>query len=451
MTSAERQSTVGAIENADEEQVAARTNLRMVITAGTGFFTDAYDLFIIGVVTAILAPIWHLSITQVAILNAAALGAAAFGAILFGMLSDKFGRKKLYGIEVAVLFVGAILCSISPNFVCLLIARVIVGLGIGGDYPSSAVVASEHAGRKNRGYIVLLVFAMQALGLIVGPFLASILLSTNLHPDMVWRILVGLGAIPAASVFYLRRKIQETPHYLLNKQSPYEVSRVISDLTGLLEETQPTAYKPQRLFSKKWLKLIIGTAGSWFLLDVAFYGNGVSSTLIIQKLQPATTLLSHTILSALMFLIFAVPGYFLAAKYVDKIGRKFLQTLGFAVMGICFAVIALVPSVLSQVHIFLLIFGVSFFFINFGPNTTTFLIPSEVYPTSIRAKGHGFSAAIGKLGAFIGVLFLPLVLKGTNLHFTIGLMAIVSFAGIITTLILPEMKQACLSKTEEQH
>lgn len=120
-------------------------------------------------------------------------------------------------------------------------------------------------------------------------------------------------------------------------------------------------------------------------------------------------------------------------------------------MAVCFAVIALMPSVLNQIHVFLLIFGVSFFFINFGPNTTTFLIPSEVYPTSIRAKGHGFSAAVGKLGAFIGVLFLPLVLKATSLQFTIGMMGLVSLAGIATTFLLPEMKQACLSKTEERH
>lgn len=438
---------------AEEASPARRSSdWRMVVTAGTGFFTDAYDLFVIGVVTAILAPLWHLSITQIAVLNAAALAAAAAGAILFGILSDKFGRKKLYGIEVVILFIGAILSAVSPSFTWLLISRVIVGLGIGGDYPSSAVVVSEHAGSKNRGYLVLLVFAMQALGLIVGPLLASILLSTAIPPETVWRILLGLGAIPAASVFYLRRKIQETPHYLLSKQSsPYVVSRIVSDLTGLIEEEpEKPAYKKQSIFSKKWLKLVIGTAGSWFLLDVAFYGNGVSSTLIIQKIQPVATLLSHTIIAALLFLIFAVPGYFLAAKYVDKIGRKLLQGLGFVMMALCYAAIAYIPGLVDILPLFLLIFGVSFFFVNFGPNTTTFLIPSEVYPTSIRAKGHGFSAAIGKLGAFIGVLFLPILLKAMGLQMTMALMAAVSLAGIITTMILPEMKQACLSTTEEQ-
>ena len=80
---------------------------------------------------------------------------------------------------------------------------------------------------------------MQAVGLIVGPLLASALLATHLPHHAVWRILLGLGAIPAASVFYLRRCISETPHYLLSKKAPTEVSRTVSDLTGI-EQPQAT-------------------------------------------------------------------------------------------------------------------------------------------------------------------------------------------------------------------
>ena len=71
-------------------------------------------------------------------------------------------------------------------------------------------------------------------------------------------------------------------------------------------------------------------------------------------------------------------------------------------MAACYTVIALIPSIVEILPLFIAIFGLSFFFVNFGPNTTTFLIPSEIYPTSIRAKSHGISAAIGKVGAFVG-------------------------------------------------
>lgn len=424
-----------------DEQELNHLHWRMVITAGMGFFTDAYDLFVIGVVTALLMPLWHLTASQIALLNGASLASAAFGAVIFGWFADKLGRRKMYGVEVFILFIGALLSAFSSSYTWLLISRVLVGIGIGGDYPTSAVVASEYANRKNRGFLVLLVFAMQAVGLIVGPFFASLLMVCHIPHPYIWRILLAFGALPAASVFYLRRKIAETPQFLLSKQYPLEVSRVVSDLAGHKDETMAVvAFVPEKLFSFKWLKCLLGTAGAWFLLDVALYGNGVSSVLIMNAISPHASLLKHTILSSFIFLCFAVPGYFFAAICVDKIGRKFLQIMGFSVMVLCYLLIASVPSIQKILPIFVGLFGISFFFINFGPNATTFLIPSEIYPTHIRARAHGFSAAIGKVGAFIGAFFLPLILKSMGLSFTMVFVAIASLLGIFTTCLVPEMK-----------
>ena len=98
---------------------------------------------------------------------------------------------------------------------------------------------------------------------------------------------------------------------------------------------------------------------------------------------------------------------------------------------------------------FIMLFGLSFFFVNFGPNTTTFLIPSEIYPTNIRATAHGLSAAIGKVGAFVGVFLLPILLKHQGLSFTMTMLGIVSFVGIGATMLVPEMKNRCLSSVED--
>ena len=436
-----------------EEVVLHKFHKKMIFTAGIGFFTDAYDLFIISIVSSILAPIWHLTTLQVALLNGAALASAAFGAVFFGFFSDRYGRKKLYGYEILVLFFGAILSAASHGFVWLLIMRLVVGFGIGGDYPSSAVVISENASHRNRGYLVLLVFAMQAVGLIVGPLFASCLLASHLPVNVIWRILLGLGAIPAASVFYLRRTIQESPHYLRSKESiPVEVSRVVRDLAAPPTEgvsAYDRQYHRQSLFSKKWLICLLGTAGSWFLLDVAFYGNGISAVMIIDAIRPHATLLAHTLISASLFLLFAVPGYALAAKYVDNIGRKPLQYLGFVMMAVTYAVMAWVPGVNHDMPLFIVFFGISFFFVNFGQNTTTFLIPSEIYPTSIRARAHGISAAVGKLGAFFGAFALPFLLRDVGVFSTMGWMAGVALLGILTTMLLPEMNNKCLSETEQ--
>ncbi|QTS84026.1 MFS transporter [Coxiella endosymbiont of Amblyomma nuttalli] len=431
-----------------DEQKISRPHWHIVITAGMGFFTDAYDLFIIGIVTALLTSFWHLTDAQIALLNGASLASAACGAVIFGSFADKFGRKKMYGVEVFILFIGALLSAVSPSFGWLLVSRILVGIGIGGDYPTSAVVASEYANRKNRGFLVLLVFAMQAVGLIIGPLFASLLMFFNVPNYLVWRILLAFGAIPAASVFYLRRKIAETPRFLLSK-SPLEVSRVVSDLAGHKDNAASTTtiHTPQKLFSPKWIKCLIGTAGAWFLLDVALYGNGVSSVLIMNAINYHASLLNHTLLSALIFLCFAVPGYVFAAIYVDKIGRRFLQITGFTIMALCYLAIACIPSIRDILPLFIGIFGISFFFINFGPNATTFLIPSEIYPTPIRARAHGLSAAIGKIGAFMGAFFLPLLLNNKGLPITMIFVSIASLLGIFVTFFVPEMKGISLERT----
>ncbi len=424
---------------------------RIVFTAGMGFFTDAYDLFVIGVASVILMPIWHLTTSQLALLNGVALAAAAVGAIFFGFLADKFGRKRLYGVEVVLLFFGAILSALAPSFIWLLLSRILVGLGIGGDYPSSAIIASEYAPRHRRGFIVLLVFAMQAMGLVIGPLLASVFLLTSISHELVWRILLGLGAIPAASVFYLRRRIEETPRYLLSKKTPIAVSRVLSDLTGVDTHLKTGVFKHQSLLQSKWLIRLIGTSLAWFFLDVAFYGNSVSSVLILKALNPSAHLVTNTLISALIFLICAVPGYFLAAALIDNIGRKFLQIFGFFMIAVCYGLIAFIPQIVTQVIIFLVIFGISFFFVNFGPNTTTFLIPSEIYPTNMRARAHGISAAIGKVGAFVGAFFLPHLILVHGLRYTMAVLALVCIAGILSTFLLPEMKRLSLDSTETYH
>src|SRR2546421_4204577 len=193
-------------------------HLKAMITSGMGFFTDAYDLFIIGVALAILTPLWHLNALEISLLGSTSLIAAALGSIIFGRMADHFGRKFVYGYELIVLAVGAIASALAPNVILLLIFRFILGLGIGGDYPVSATLMSEYANRRDRGKLITLVFSMQGLGLILGPLVAIVLLLAGINHDLTWRIMLGLGAVPALATFYLRRQIAETPRFALSMQ-----------------------------------------------------------------------------------------------------------------------------------------------------------------------------------------------------------------------------------------
>lgn len=419
-----------------------------VLTAGMGFFTDAYDLFIIGTVTALLMPLWHLSLSQIVVLNATALAASAFGAIAFGGLMDKLGRKRIYGLELLLLVVGALVSAAAPSFVWLVVGRVIVGLGVGGDYPTSAVIMAEYANRARRGFLVTMVFTMQGLGLVAGPVIAAAFLASGLSHDLVWRLLLGLGTVPAASVFWLRRRISETPRFLVANGAADEARSVVESLTGH-RAAPDRAFERQSLFAAPYLGRLVGTAGTWFLIDVAFYGNGVSQQFILKHVMPHAAILTTTLISGGIFLIAALPGYYVAAYFMDRLGRKTIQATGFLVMALCYAVLFAWPAAFADVPVFIGLYLLSFFFIEFGPNATTFLLPTEVFPTKVRGLGHGLSAAAGKAGAAIGAFFLPLILTRIGIAPTFGILAAISLGGaLLTVLAVPEMKQRSLCLVE---
>src|SRR5579859_5642629 len=186
---------------------------RALLVSGVGFFTDAYDLFVIGIVSTLLKTQWHLGTSQLALLNAVMLGAAFGGALVFGRLADHIGRTRVYWMSAALMVAAAIGSALAPSLAVLVAFRFLLGFGVGGDYPVSAVLMSEYAGHKDRGRMVALVFSAQAVGLVVGPLLALALLGGGAGPAVTWRVLLGIGAVPAAAAVWLRRTMPEPPRY----------------------------------------------------------------------------------------------------------------------------------------------------------------------------------------------------------------------------------------------
>ncbi len=404
-----------------DEAALSRFHLRAVLASGMGFFTDAYDLFVIGVASALITKDWTLSSGRLALLNSTMLAAAFLGAFVFGRFADVIGRKHVYWMVAAIMIVGALGSALSPSYWVLIVFRFVLGFGVGGDYPVSAVMVSEYANRKDRGKLVGMVFSTQA---------------------------------PAAAVIYLRCRMPESPRYQVQVQGKAEqAASRMSDFTrgrvhgngsggqvhgngsgGLQHEMGLRAF----LTNRRYLILLAGTAGTWFLLDYAYYGNTISTPQILGLISPNASTMTKIAIQLAIFVVAAVPGYVLGIARLDRIGHRRLQLTGFAMMALCFAVIALAPGMTTMVIPFLLVYGVSYFFTEFGPNMTTFVLPSELYPVTMRATGHGISAGIGKLGAFIGVFLFPLLQTSLGLRGTLLLTAGVAVAGFALTLVLPE-------------
>lgn len=218
-----------------------------IVIAGMGFFTDAYDLFCISLVTKLLGRIYYhhpgdakpgsLPPNVAAAVNGVAFCGTLSGQLFFGWLGDKMGRKKVYGMTLMLMVICSLASGLSfshePQAVMatLCFFRFWLGFGIGGDYPLSATIMSEYANKKTRGAFIAAVFAMQGFGILVGGMVAIIvsaafqarfdapaykddaLASTIPQADYVWRIILMFGAIPALMTYYWRMKMPETARY----------------------------------------------------------------------------------------------------------------------------------------------------------------------------------------------------------------------------------------------
>ncbi|KIM88284.1 hypothetical protein PILCRDRAFT_95578 [Piloderma croceum F 1598] len=481
-------------------------HVKVCLVAGVGFFTDAYDIFAINIASTMLGYVYgkgqKLNINQDLGVKVATPVGTFVGQLLFGWLADLVGRKRMYGVELLIIITGTFAQALAGNghavsvIGVLIVWRFITGIGIGGDYPLSAVISSEFASTRTRGRLMTAVFAAQGWGnftaalvayIIVAAYKPLLLKDSPLqlnHVDYMWRLLIGLGCVPGVIALYFRLTIPETPRFTMDiernvRQASQDIDNVLStgkfvvDPDAVIQRVQaPKASRRDFVaYFSKWEngKVLLGTAYSWFALDIAFYGLGLNSSIILQAIGFGTppvkgilgiyenlknVCVGNLILSAAGL----VPGYYASFLFIDSWGRKPIQLMGFSVLTVLFATMGFayrrLTATPAAVKGFVVLYCFANFFQNFGPNTTTFVIPGEAFPTRYRSTAHGISAASGKLGAIVAqVGFARMVNIGGTNKFVKHILEILSFfmlTGIGSTLLLPETKQRTLEEISNE-
>ncbi|OWM85750.1 inorganic phosphate transporter 1-4-like isoform X2 [Punica granatum] len=476
-----------------------------IVIAGMGFFTDAYDLFCISLVTKLLGRLYYtepgsdtpgaLPSNVASAVNGVAFCGTLTGQIFFGWLGDKMGRKRVYGMTLMLM----VLCSIASGLsfgkeakgvmATLCFFRFWLGFGIGGDYPLSATIMSEYANKKTRGAFIAAVFAMQGFGILAGGMVAIIVsaafnsgfsapayevnaaLSTVPEADFVWRIIVMFGAIPAAMTYYWRMKMPETARYTAlvaknAKQAASDMSKVLQvDLEAEQEKVEQLSKEQGNnfgLFSSEFARRhglhLLGTTSTWFLLDIAFYSQNLFQKDIFTaigwipkaKTMNAIEEVYHIARAqTLIALCSTVPGYWFTVALIDRMGRFAIQLMGFFFMTVFMFALAIPYHhwTLPDNRIgFVVMYSFTFFFANFGPNATTFVVPAEIFPARLRSTCHGISAAAGKAGAIVGAFGFLAVANGIGVKKTLIILGVVNFLGMVFTFLVPESKGRSLEE-----
>jgi PHS family inorganic phosphate transporter-like MFS transporter len=377
--------------------------------------------------------------------------------------------------------------------------RLILGIGVGGVYPLAATVAAESStNAAKRGSEVSLVFSTQGLGFIACPIVVLIITSLNsgstglagchrpycslgkkapcvmdngvdpfkinswkFQPkhaasgcthlsdcikmsdgcnDLNWRMALAFGALPG--ILMLPFKISETKKggETLQKSTFWE------DIS-----------------QKQHWPTLIGTAGGWFLFDITFYGNSLFAPTVTKIVfdDPHPTIHAACLHNMALFAV-ALPGYWLATYYMDTLGRKNIQLLGFGAMAVLYAILGSLllfekngAKSVGAAGMFIL-YSMTFFFSNFGPNSTTFILPSESFPPDVRGTFNGLSAACGKVGATIGAsLFKPAAasLAGggdKGIGAVLLVCGVISLLGLMLTFIFVEDRRGKEMKGSEK-
>ncbi|KAG5642701.1 hypothetical protein DXG03_002303 [Asterophora parasitica] len=514
--SARYQSDLSEYERSERKPVFLlnRSELKLLGIAGVGFFLDAYDLFVINPVATMLQyrlyEGGHLPTNLEGFVKAGANIGSVIGQFAFGYAADALGRKAVYGKELMLIILATILTmttptgSLSPDhsLIYLGVFRIILGIGVGGDYPMSASITSDRSNVRKRGTMLAYIFSNQGWGSFMGSLMTIIVLACYKHVmedkgqvskvDGVWRIVVGVSLIPAFATLYQRLTLPESTRFLASQKlktaaTAEEEGDAIAELKRAQEvadrkanptETDPVPHlsnddekdlspttseedaAPEVLATKKahfsdfikyfseWrhAKLLIGTCMTWFLLDIAFYGINLNQNVVLQQIgfdgkhgTPWNRLFKISTGNLIVTSLGFVPGYYASILTIEKLGRKWIQIQGFLVTSLFLGILAGKFTELSK-PAFIVNFALLQFFFNFGANTTTYCYPAEVFPTRYRATAHGISAAAGKAGAIISALAFNTLSKKIGTPAVLWIFFGCNIAGAAFTLLLPEVK-----------
>ncbi|KAI8444151.1 major facilitator superfamily domain-containing protein [Phakopsora pachyrhizi] len=480
---------------------------RLLLIASTGFFIDAYDLFTINLVVPILNIRYNNQVgssLQNAVLVGGLLKAGAnigciVGQILFGALGDIYGRKKIYPTSLAVTIIGTILTIAAPDslgssgvFAWITFTRILMGIGIGGDYPMSGSVVSDRANNDRRGMLLAFTFAMQGWGNFVGAIVSMIVLSVfkssieggNLSNfDAVWRIILGFILIPSIATMYQRLKLPESDRMteVLRKRkenkslegskstealseskeldNPHKLPEGFSKAEKNSAKKEYSSFTEFREYFSEWrhLKHLIGTTACWFFVDISFYGIALNQSTVVSAIinktinEPWQSAFDNTKANLIITIAGFLPGYYFTMFFIEYLGRKKIQAGGFLLEAILLAVIAADHSSLSHKPAgFIVCFALLQFFFNFGANATTFIYASELYPTRVRSLASGFSAAGGKLGAVLSALGFSQIANDYGTPTVLWILVGTSICGLAFTFMLPETKGYDADAIDEQ-
>lgn len=392
---------------------------KLLGVAGVGWMFDAMDVGILSFVIAALAADWGLSSSQMGWIGSINSIGMAVGALVFGVFADKVGRKKIFMWTLIIFSVASGLSALTTTFAAFMLLRFFVGMGLGGELPVASTLVSESVEAKERGRVVVLLESFWAAGWLIAAIISYFVIPAEFWPIEGWRVALILTAIPALYAVYIRMHLPDSPQFTARSEAKSRTIR--QNIAGVWEKKYA---RSTLMLWILWFTVVFSYYGMFLWLPSVMVGKGFD--------------LISSFKYVLIMTIAQLPGYFTAAYFVEKFGRKFVLVtylIGTAASAYVFGN--------AETVTVLLISGILLSFFNLGAWGALYAYTPEQYPMVIRGTGAGMAAAVGRIGGIFGPLLVGYLLKAQyEIGFIFGIFCVSILIGVAAVLFLgKETKQ----------
>lgn len=417
---------------------------RLAIFSSGGPFLDGYILSIIGVAMVQASPALNLTPSQEGLVGASALIGIFFGGFLGGWLTDIFGRKWLFTIDLISMIVFSVLQFWVDSAFWLVVCRLLLGVAVGADYPIATSLLAEFSPRRWRGPLLGAYVTMWFVGAAVAYLVGEVLLA---YPDG-WRWMLASAAIPGVIIVLCRIGTPESPRWLLKKGRADEAHAVLRKVYGpnasledLGEEVKENLDVGALLRSGYGKRMMFITV-FWTCSIVplfAIYAFGPKILGALNLAEGADTIGAAVI--TLMFLVGCVVSLFL----VDRMGRRPLIIHSFVWAGIAMLLLGFFPE--APAWVIMVLFIAYAVFIG-GTQILQWIYPNELFPTEIRGSAVGLASSLSRIGAAVGTYLVPLSLAGLGIGPTMVIGGVITLLGAgISVAWAPETRGLTLAES----
>jgi MFS transporter, SP family, arabinose:H+ symporter len=456
---AEKPDEQGVLAGLDS-QVTTTFYWYLAVLSCIGGFLFGYDTADIGSVLSFLP--YELNSFATGYLVAGASIGAAVGALAAGPLTDRFGRKSLLIADAAIYAVGAILSAVAWDTGILLFARTLIGLAVGADSAIATAYIAEFAPKSRRGALMIMQQWMITVGILVSYVVAVIIfkVAPGSATGLDWRLILGLGGVPALIALALRTKMPESPRWLMLNGRFGDTQKALGSLGMEVteEEVRDTADKlaeRERHLELKTLwtpgvkRALMVVCGFFAFqqitgINIPFYYGPQIMGGYLQSGQSAVDAAVAGVEAAMILGAVNVVATFFAFRYIDRVGRRKLAIGGFLGMAVFILIAAYGVAFMTGVpRVWVIMIGFSMFISSFaiGVGGTGWLIQGEVFPTAVRGRAAATCASVDWLANFVIVQWFPTLQSAWGLAWVMVLFAALAIVAIaFVARFLPETK-----------